>query len=88
VFLGVAFLFGLIHLVLRSLRVIRYERPTTADKALTVGLLTLLLPLAFSSVFLNAMPIYLLLIMALARDSRRQPVAIGGEEGQLHEDFS
>lgn len=70
--LGIAFLAGCIHLVVRSWRAVQQERRPTAGKALTVGLLALLLPLPFSSVFLNATPLYLLLVMAMMRDSPRR----------------
>ena len=73
VFLGLAFLIGCVHLTVRSWHSIQQQPGLTADKYLTVGLLALLVPLLLSSVFLNATPVYLLLVLAMVRDA-----------GQLH----
>jgi O-antigen ligase len=68
--LGIAFLAGFVHLVARSWRAIRREPTTSPRKAWMVGLLALLVPLPFSSAFVNATPVYLLLITAMTRDVR------------------
>jgi hypothetical protein len=73
--LGIAFLMGVIHLVVRSWRAIRREPTASPRKAWTVGLLALLVPLPFSSAFVNATPVYLLLITAMTLDVRRQRAA-------------
>jgi O-antigen ligase len=70
VILGLAFLAGCFHLIRRSWRVFRQKR-ISADKALTAGLLALLLPLLFSGSFLDATPVFLLLLLAMARDTQR-----------------
>jgi O-antigen ligase len=64
--LGIAFLAGCIQLALSCLRGLRKPGPPTSSRALTVALIALLLPLPFTSMFLNASPIYLLLILAMA----------------------
>jgi O-antigen ligase len=70
VFLGAAFLAGCMQLIVRTFRVILKERKTvTVGKAVTAGFLALLIPLPFSSAFLNATPVFLLLVMSLAGDS-------------------
>jgi hypothetical protein len=43
---------------------------------LTIGFLAVLLAMLFSNVFLNATPVYLLLVMAMARDGRGSPRAV------------
>jgi len=70
IILGVAFLAGCFHLITRSWRPFLQKR-ISADKALTAGLLAVLLPLLFSGVFLNGTPVYLLLVLAMARDSQQ-----------------
>jgi hypothetical protein len=70
--LGAAFFAGCLLLVKRALYGFQRQRQLTAEMALTVASLAMIPPLLFSSVFLNAMPIYWLLILTMARDSRPQ----------------
>jgi hypothetical protein len=77
--LGIAFLAGCFHLVGRSWRAIRRAGKPTNANALRVGLFSLLLPLLFSGIFLNALAIYLLLITAMARDSQQDGERQGRE---------
>lgn len=69
---GTAFLAGCLLVVKRALSGFQRQRQLTAELALTVASLAMIPPLLFSSVFLNAMPIYLLFILTMARDSRLQ----------------
>jgi hypothetical protein len=69
--LGLAFLAGCIHMVVRSWMVIRRMGRSLAENALILGLLALLLPRLFSGGFLNSTVIYVLLIMVMALDASR-----------------
>jgi O-antigen ligase len=69
--LGSAFIIGSIQLVLGWWQVIRHGRRLSARKGLAAILVSLLIPLLFSSAFVNATPLYLLLVMALMRVGKR-----------------
>jgi hypothetical protein len=66
--LGFAFLLGCIQLATRSWRGVWHATQSHAERALLVGLLALLVPLVFSSGFLSATPIAVLLVMTIAQD--------------------
>ena len=76
IILGMAFLAGCVHLLMRSWRDLQQTRWPAADKALTAGMLALSLPLTISAGFLNATPVYVLLLLAMARDSRNSGHAL------------
>lgn len=68
VFLGFAFLLGCIYLIGRSWEMVFRSKGPYVLKAAVLSLLGLSVPLPFSSVFLNATPIFLLLILVMAQE--------------------
>lgn len=79
-FLGTLFLIGSIQLLARSIQSVQHEPAISERKALMVGLIALVLPLPFSSVFLNATPIFLLLVLTMTQDSLRSDPGMNDEE--------
>lgn len=75
--LGIGFLLGCIQIVAASGRTALSEGQITSDRVLVLALIALLIPLGFSGVFLNAMPIYMLAIVTISRTPKRA-TAIGG----------
>jgi O-antigen ligase len=64
-FLGVMFLLGGLSVAARAFRLAKATRAGSATRALTVLLLTMLVPLLFSSAFVNATPLYLLVVLLI-----------------------
>jgi O-antigen ligase len=73
VLLGVMFLVGSLRVIKESFMAVWYSRRATPDNVLIVVLLALIVPLAFSSVFLNATPLFILLGVAMARCAENGP---------------
>lgn len=66
--LGILFVVGVVQLLARIWMHLREERAFTAERAVTILLLMLLTPLLFSGTFLNATPLFLLLVFVMAKD--------------------
>jgi O-antigen ligase len=71
ILLGIAFLVGCIQLIILSWRYIEREPKISAEKALALGLIALMLTLPFSCGFLTATPVFILLIVASFNNGQR-----------------